>query len=276
MTSEFIVDVSEADFEYQVLAYSQQIPVLVDFWAEWCAPCRVLSPILEALAEEYRGGFRLAKVNIDNNSNLATRYMVRSIPAVKAFRDGRMVAEFLGAQPEPRVREFLRNIAPSQDDLLVAKGNYLLETGQTHQAEATFRQILEKTPNQAPALLGLAKAMLMVGNSRDALHILHNFPASREFQKAEALTPLATALEHPFFDAEYSDEPLQAAYINAIHLVQRGNIEAALDGLLDILRVDKRYRDGEVRLVYLAILELLGENNPLTKQYRQELASALF
>ncbi len=116
MASDFIVDVSEADFDFEVLAYSQQAPVVVDFWAEWCAPCRVLGPILERIAQEANGNFRLARVNVDDNPNLALRFLVRSIPAVKAFKGGKMVAEFVGAQPEPKVREFLRALIPSQDD----------------------------------------------------------------------------------------------------------------------------------------------------------------
>ena len=141
MASDFIIDVTEADFEYQVLVYSQQVPVVVDFWAEWCGPCRVLGPMLEKLAQEAQGDFRLAKVDVDQNQNLAIRYGVRNIPIVKAFRNGEMVSEFFGVQPEARVREFLGAIAPSVSDLLLEKGASLLGLNQASEAEVAFRQL---------------------------------------------------------------------------------------------------------------------------------------
>src|SRR5690554_5700182 len=137
--SGYIIDVSEGNFEYEVLAYSQETPVVVDFWAEWCVPCRMLGPLLEKLAFEAGGDFRLARVNVDENPNLARQYGVRGIPAVKAFRDGKVVAEFTGVIPEPRVREFIRQLVPSVVDLVLAKGNSLLAQGQWSQAEEAFR-----------------------------------------------------------------------------------------------------------------------------------------
>ena len=144
MTSDFIRSVTEADFEYEVIAFSRQTPVLVDFWAEWCNPCRTLGPILERLTEEAQGAFRLAKVDVDANPNLAIRFSVRSIPAVKSFRDGQVVSEFVGAQPEPRLREFIRALAPSQTDLLLEKGVSYLDEQQWASAENLFRQFLAK------------------------------------------------------------------------------------------------------------------------------------
>lgn len=277
MASDFIVDVNEADFEYEVLAYSQQMPVVVDFWAEWCAPCKILGPLLEKLAQEAQGDFRLAKVNVDENPNLALRYSVRGIPAVKAFRDGKLVSEFVGVQPEPHVREFLRAIAPSQSDLTLEKGNSLLKDHQAKSAEAAFRQVLDENPDQPVALLGLAKSLLLQGKGVESNLLLRNFPASREYTSAETLRPLAESLarfeKNEILDA---DNPLEAAFNNSLRLIVRGNEEAAMDGLLDIIRQDKRFRNGEPRMVMLGLLELLGDENPLTRQYRKELASVLF
>ncbi len=275
--SDFIIDVNESDFEYQVLAYSQQIPVVVDFWAEWCAPCRVLGPQLERLAEEAQGNFRLAKVNVDQNQSLALRYAVRSIPAVKAFRNGQMVSEFIGIQPEPRLRDFIRSIAPTDSDLLLEKGNTLLSAYKAAQAEQTFRKALETTPGNTGCLLGLSKSLLQQGEGQESLQILIDFPPSREYSSAQNLLPLAQALvNHAKSPDEFDDDPLDASFKNALRLVVRGNIEAALDGLLDILRENKRYRDGKARLVILGLLETLGNESPIAQEYRKELATVLF
>jgi putative thioredoxin len=277
MTADFIVDVSEADFEYEVLTYSQQIPVVVDFWAEWCVPCRTLSPLLERLTREAQGAFRLAKVNVDENPSLSLRYAVRSIPVVKAFRNGQMVTEFIGAQPEPRIREFLRSIAPSKNDLALERGASLLGMRQPEKAEKAFRDVLAVTPGYPAALLGLSKSLILQGKISEAHTILTTFPSSREFSSAETLRPLTEALTRldngQIFETE---NPLDAAYYNALRLVKRGNLEAAMDGLLDILRENKKYRNGEARRIIVSLLELLGENDPITRQYRNELSLALF
>ena len=276
MTSDYIRSVTEADFEYEVIAFSRQTPVLVDFWAEWCNPCRTLGPMLEHLAEENKGTFRLAKVDVDENPNLAIRYGVRSIPAVKAFRDGQVVSEFVGAIPEPRLREFIRALAPSQTDLMLEKAQSLLEEQHWAQAENLFHQFLDKNPNHPAATLGVLKTAVMQGQFKKAADLLHDFPASKEFGSAESIRPLLDALVALQRSPTYSENPLEAAYLNALWLLIRGNIPAALDGLLDILRQDKHYRNHEVRKVILGIFEILGEYSPLTQQYRRELAQVLF
>ncbi len=276
MASDNIIDVSEADFEYQVLAYSQHIPVVVDFWAEWCVPCRTLGPMLERLTLEAGGAFRLAKVNVDQNQNLSLRYNVRSIPAVKAFRDGKMVSEFVGMQPEPKLKEWLRALTPSSTDLLLEKGLSLISEGEWVSSQEAFQEILKVNPDSAPALFGLAKSILAQGQVDEAQRILQSLPPSREFARAEALLPLTQALIRQQNGENNHDQPLEAAYQRALRLILRGNIPASLDGLLDILREDKYFRDGEVRQVILGLFELMGDENPVTRQYRQELASVLF
>jgi len=277
MASDFIINVSEVDFEYQVLDYSENVPVVVDFWAEWCGPCKYLGPVLEKLTEEAQGAFRLAKVNVDENPKLAIRYGVHGIPAVRAFKDRQMVSEFVGAISEPRIREFLRNIAPHQIDLKLEKAQSLLDERQFKFSEEIFREILLEEPRSSAALLGLVKCMLFQGHGRESLHILSNFPTSKEYYSAQLLLPLAQIIDQ--FQAGMipeSDQPLEAAFQNALRLIQKGNVEAAMDGLLDILRENKHFRDGAARQIMVAILELLGENDPTTQQYRNELASALF
>ncbi len=275
-SSDFIIDVNEADFEYQVLEYSQQMPVVVDFWAEWCAPCRLLGPLLVRLAEEAQGNFRLAKVDVDQNQKLALRYAVRSIPAVKAFRDGRMIAEFIGLQSEPRLREFIRSIAPTDSDLLIEKGNSLLTIGNPKGAETAFHQALEITPDNPAGLIGLAKSHLQLGKGQESLEILSDFPPSREYGTSEILLPLAKSLADFEGNIKYQDDNHDAAFNQAMRLVKLGNLEAAMDGLLDILRENKHYRDDKARFVILGLLEALGNELPIAQQYRKELASILF
>jgi putative thioredoxin len=277
MASDDIINVSEADFEYQVVAYSQQVPVIVDFWAEWCGPCKILGPMLEKFAQEAQGGFRLAKVDVDANPGLAMQFNIQSIPSVKAFVGGKMVAEFSGVLPELKVREFLSGLTPSQDGLMLEKAFSLLNLQQPKSAERAFRKVLETSPGNTPALLGLAKSLLLQGNAGDGQLLLRNFPASKEFISAEKLRPLAEALREIDEEVDLdSDDPLKAAYTNSLLLVKRGNTPAAIDGLLEILRQDKRYRGGKVRQVIIGLLELLGENDPMARQYRNELASVLF
>jgi len=275
MASDNIIDVSESDFEYQVITYSAQVPVIVDFWAEWCVPCRSLSPVLERLTNEAGGSFRLAKVNVDENPNLALRYAVRSIPMVKAFRNGSVVAEFVGVQPESRLREFFSALAPSPADLALEKGDSLLQKNDWTNAEKAYRQALELTPPHPAAMLGLARCLLAQNCAIDANKILTSFPTSRELPAAQGLRPLAAALIRLEHEDISSDDPLEAAYNHALRLVALGNFPAVMDGLLDVIRQDKRYRNGEAHQVMLAILDIQGET-PLTRQYRNELATILF
>jgi len=177
MASDFIIDVTEADFEYEVLAYSQNVPVVVDFWATWCRPCKTLSPLLEKLANEATGSFRLAKVDVDANPNLALQFGVRTVPTVKAFSMGQVVTEFVGNQPEERIRSFLINITPpSKDNLAIEKATSLMASHQWGDAEEVFRELLEQHPEQPEILLGLTKSLLGLGNAFESLLILRNFP----------------------------------------------------------------------------------------------------
>lgn len=277
MTSDFIVDVTETNFEYEVLAYSQNTPVVVDFWAPWCQPCKILTPLLEDLAREFQGAFRLARVNVDDNPGLAMRYGVRSIPTVKGFNQGQAVGEFVGLQPEARIREFVtRLLPPSQVSLGLEKGNSLLAAQQWQAAEQVFRELVNEEAERAPVQLGLIKAILAQGSGPEAVFLLRAFPPSREFASAEKLRPLAEALVQFEKNQLPEDNELDATYRNSLRLAKRGNLEAAMDGLLDLLRQDRRYRSDRARQVMLSLLELYDPNDATGRQYRNELALVLF
>jgi len=275
--SEHIIDVSENSFENDVLLKSHEVPVIVDFWAPWCAPCKILGPILERQAIEAGGEFLLAKVNVDENPGLSIRYGVQGIPAVKAFKHGELAGEFVGAQPESLVRRFVRKFVPSEADQIVGEGMSLLATRHWSEAETAFREVLAQDDANSTAALGLVKSLLMQGKGQEAAHILENFPAGTEWATAEKLKPLSKALSAVEENGPYpEDDPLAAEFYQASRLIGMGNIPAAMDGLLDLLRQDKNYRGGEPKAMLLGLFELLGDDDALTREYRDELASILF
>jgi len=277
MTSGNIIDVNEIDFEYEVIAYSKNSPVLVDFWAEWCQPCKTLTPLLEKLVHESEGNLRLARVNVDQNPNLAMMFSVRTIPTVKAFTQGHVVAELVGNQPEVRLREFIQQITPpSAVDLEIEKGENLLTLEKWQEAETAFNLAMESKPESASALLGIVKALLAQGKAHKANSILSDFPASREYATAEILMPLMKSLLQFQENTLMQESDLDAAFTNSLRLVSTGKLQPALDGLLDLLRQDKHYRGRLAQETILGIVEIMGNNHPLTRQYRTELSSILF
>lgn len=273
VSSDYILNVDEKSFEFEVLFYSKNIPVLVDFWATWCQPCKHLSPMLESVVTEADGALRLAKVDVDANPKLAMQYQVRSIPTVVAFQDGKVVAEFSGVISQTQLDEFVELLLPpSQIDLELEKAISLLELHEWKQAEEVFRNLTISEDCPPAAYLGLAKSLIPQGKPQEALKILKNFPASKEYRQAEAMLPLALDLCSPL-DPE-SD--LDAMYANCLKLVNRGNLLAALDGLLEVLNNDRNFRKGKAKNAFLALLELLGEQDSQTRSYRDELSRILF
>jgi putative thioredoxin len=272
-----IVDVAEATFQAEVIERSARQPVVVDFWAPWCGPCRVLGPLLERLAQEAGGAFRMARLNVDENPELAMRYGVQGIPAVKAFRDGEVVAEFVGAQPEPAVRQFLKKVAPDEADRLLPLAGAMLAAHRWPEAEAGYRQIMAVAPDNGPAALGLLKALLAQGKGAEAERVLDHFPNGREAGDVERLRPLARYLVGAQRGSDCSgEENLDAEYCRAGKLIASGHLQGAMDIILAVLRRDKRFRQGEPRTVILGIFDVLGDQDPLTREYRNKLASVLF
>ena len=258
--SDFIIDVTEQTFEQEVLRRSLQVPVVVDFWAEWCGPCHALSPILERAVTARQGQVVLAKVDVDRNPRLAMAFGVQGIPAVKAFQNGRLVAEFVGAQPAQVVERFLDALLPSPADRMAAEAAGL----DPEQAAKQWRQVLEEDPDNVPARAGLARLALDRGDPEEALALLR--PVEHAPEVAELMARARLAIEAQGDDPRFAQAARQAT---------DGAPEEALASLLAAVKEGGAARE-RARVLMLDIFRLLGDSHPLTVRYRRELTSALF
>jgi putative thioredoxin len=283
--SDWIRDVGDADFEREVLERSDELPVVVDFWAPWCGPCRTLGPLLERIADEHAGAFVLAKVNVDEAPGLAQAFQVRSIPAVKAIRERALAGGFEGAQPESVVRRFVESILPGEADLAAAEGEARAAAGDPAGAEAAWERALREDPRQPRALLGLARLRADAGDAEAALALLERIgPGTRYTEEADRLAAiLRTAAGAQGADegelrrrVEAAPDDLAARLALGRLLAARGRHEDALEALLEVVRRDPAFEDGAARLAMLDVFTALGPEHPLTHEYRSALARTLF
>lgn len=283
--SVFSVDVTAADFEQAVIETSKTVPVVVDFWAEWCGPCRALKPVLEKLAAEYAGKFRLAKINSDENQPLAQRYGVRGIPNVKAFVDGALVDEFSGALPEAQVRQFLDRLIPTPAEKL--RQETLREYAELKDAERALRMLghaAELDPTNEAVRIDSAYLLMTLNRHDEAAQLLASLSELTKmdervktlFARLALAANAGNAANGDTLTRRIADNPgdldarLQLAHLH----VAREHHAEAFEQLLEIVRRDRKFNDDAARKTMLQLFSVLG-GDPLVGEYRRKLASAL-
>ncbi|MCK5649216.1 MAG: co-chaperone YbbN [Gammaproteobacteria bacterium] len=285
--SPFVVDIQDtAHFEQQVIEASKQQAVLVDFWADWCQPCKVLIPLLTQLSEQYQGAFILAKVNADEQQELVAAAGVRNLPTVKLYKDGVMVDEFMGAKTESELRQFLDAHIENETDHKINEALALSESGNYAQAIETLKLLNQEDPGNTGVYLAIAKVYLQSADFENCEAVLKALPAnvqaSDEARRIQDELNLAKATS----DAPKVDEllsQLENAPDKHEIRVQLANqyivshqYEAALESLLYILRQDMNFQEGEAKAAMLKIFDTLGPQEPLTRKYRNKLATLLY
>lgn len=275
-----IKEATDETFMLDVIEASRQAPVVVDFWAPWCGPCKELTPTLERVTQETEN-VTLVKVNTDENPRVAQAFQIQSIPNVKAFKDGQMIGEFLGAQPEPAVRQFFANLNPTEADLLANNGDAALAQGNLQQAAQFFQAALEVDPKHGRSAGGLLAILTDVGDLDAAEEIAREFPDDPDVKRLATLIRFARGAEGQDRDAllarlEADAGDLAAQYALGCLDAQEGKWEESLERFLDIVRTDRKFHDDAGKAAMLDLFRLLGDEHPLTRDYRTSLTMVLF
>ncbi|AIR89216.1 thioredoxin [Pseudomonas cremoricolorata] len=284
----YIFDATEADFQQSVIENSFHKPVLVDFWAEWCAPCKALMPMLAKIAEEYRGELLLAKVNCDVEQQIVGQFGIRSLPTVVLFKDGQPVDGFAGAQPESAIRAMLEphvQLPPAQEQSPLEQAQALFAESRFTEAEATLKQLLSEDNSNALGLILYARCLAERGELGEAETVLGavtgdehkaalaGAKAQLTFLRQAASLPEVAELKSRLAQNPGDDE---AAYQLCIQQLARQQYDAALDGLLKLFQRNRSYADGLPHKSLLQVFELLGGDHPLVTQYRRKLFAAIY
>ena len=264
------------DFQVDVIQRSHKIPVLVDFWAEWCGPCKVLGPILERLAEKSNGQWVLAKVDTDKHQDLAVEYGVRGIPNVKLFVDGKVAHEFTGALPEPAVVQWLKKALPDKYRKEIEQAQQLLRGNKTAEAGTLLESIIAEDPAHEHARVLLAENLVATDPGRAVGLVADIEESSRHFPMVDAIrtfSALTSKLQQPSL---LPDDPVKLTYLTALKELASFNYEAALKLFIEVIRTHRDYDDDGARKACIAIFMILGEDHEVTQKLRREFSSALY
>ena len=281
----FIVDINEGNAQQLLIDESFNRPVVVDFWADWCGPCKQLMPVLEKLANEYAGAFLLAKVNADEQQMLASQLGVRSLPTVMVIKEGQPIDGFAGAQPESAVREMLQKHLPSPWDAKIAEATTLLDAGETAQALSLLRTAWEDSKRLPEVTMAYAGALIEAKRLDDAEAVLsevrmvdqdalyEQLKAQIELAREAGKSPEIEALEAQLASDEGNHEVRVKL---AVQLTTQSQYREALEHLLQVLRADRDWNNGEAKRLYLDTIATIGKGDPLAAEYQRKLFSLLY
>ncbi|OOZ48411.1 thioredoxin [Solemya velum gill symbiont] len=283
--SPYIIDITPENFGSVVVEGSMQVPVLVDFWADWCQPCKALIPVLEKLVNEYQGKFILAKVNTEDQQEIAAHFQIRSIPAVKLFKDGQPVDEFMGALPEAEIRTFLDKYIENESGGQLEQVQQMILEGRTDEAATMIQQLLDDDAANPQAIIAFAQLKLAIGEKDAAQQALESLPLDEQ-QKPEVAAMKAQMLFESVASTAPPIEELQqklqqdasdseARYQLAAQLVMQNQLEAALDELLLIVQKDRAYGDDAARKAMIQVFDIIGDH-PITSTYRSRMFNYLY
>ncbi|MFZ1990084.1 MAG: thioredoxin [Alphaproteobacteria bacterium] len=286
----YIKDATTKTFQADVIEASRKQPVVVDFWAPWCGPCKTLGPIIEKLVNAAQGAVQLVKINVDENPEIAQALRIQSIPTVYAFKNGQPVDGFAGALPESQVKTFLERLAgpvgPSPIDEMIAEGEALIEEGDVAMAAQAFAAVLQEQPGEPRALAGLSRSYLRAGDIERAKQTLSLVPPEAEKHQAIASVRAELDLADKAGDggdtsalkAKVAAEPqnYEARFDLAMALVGANQHEEAVSELLEIVRRDRKWNDEAARKQLLTIFEALGPTHEVSVSGRRRLSSILF
>ncbi len=281
--SPYIIEITAQNYQSDVIERSFDVPVLVDFWASWCQPCQMLMPVLANLAEQYQGKFILAKINTEEQQELAGQFGIRSIPTVKLFRNGESVDEFAGALPESEIRKFLDKHIPRESDALVDQAEQLLLKGEVEDALKLLEQAKLANATNSNIDIALAQAWAAAGDAEKALEIADSLPADiqekPEMRALRGLLFFEQLLEDAPSDTELQQRLQQndseARYLSAARDVVNQHYEEAMQQLLELMRKDRSYGDDAARKALLKLFDILGDD-PRVPRYRSKMMSLIY